>query len=244
MNPARGTLRGFPDPAALAQAGAEFLCERAESSTGPFVVALSGGSTPKPLYQLLALEPFRARLPWDRIHWVLGDERFVKWSDPASNFGMICGAFLSHVPAPSANIHPVPTEDVTLEEAAQRYEDMLKELYGAETLSADRPLLSVNFLGLGEDGHTASLLPGQPALQERERWVVPVSHGRAEPRITLTYRALESTRYTVFLVTGAKKAAILDKVLSGDTETPAGRLHPAGELVWFADQEAAGGWAK
>ena len=128
MKPACGTLRVFDNAHALARAAAEFLCETAERSSGRFVVSLAGGSTPKPMYELLAQEPLRSRMPWDRIHWILGDERFVRMLDPASNFGMICDAMLSHVPAPKENIHPVPTEDVSLDEAAAQYEKTLQRL--------------------------------------------------------------------------------------------------------------------
>ncbi len=243
MTPARGTLRVFDDPATLAREGAAWLAERARASTGRFVVALSGGSTPKPLYEALAQPPLRDSFPWERVHWVMGDERFVDVADPASNFGMACAAFLSHVPAPSGNIHPVPFDGLTPEEGAAAYERTLKALYGADTLDPARPLLDVNLLGLGEDGHTASLIPGQPVLLERARWVAAVEHGRSEPRITLTYPALESARATVFLVAGAGKRTILDAVLSGGSDVPSGRLRPAGELFWFVDRAAAGRWA-
>ncbi|MCL2428073.1 MAG: 6-phosphogluconolactonase [Alphaproteobacteria bacterium] len=242
MKPALGALRVFDDQAALARGAADFLDQQARASTGSFVVALSGGSTPKSTYELLAEPPIRDRFPWIRVHWVLGDERFVDAADPASNFGMICAAFLSHVPAPPANIHPVPFNGLTPEQAVDRYEATLARLYGADTLRPDRMLLDVNLLGLGDDGHTASLIPGQPVLAERDRWVAAVEHGRAEPRITLTYPALESSRVTVVLVAGVAKRAILDTVLSGGSDVPAARLRPKGELIWFVDRAAAGRW--
>lgn len=242
MRPSLGTLRVFDDPAALARGAADFLDEQARLGTGPFVVALSGGSTPKATYELLAQTPIRERFPWARAHWVLGDERFVDAADPASNFGMVSAAFLSHVPAPPANIHPVPYAGLTAEQAAAQYQATLARLYGGETLRSDRMLLDVNFLGLGDDGHTASLIPGQPVLAERDRWVAAVAHGRAEPRITLTYPALESSRVTVVLVAGAAKRAMLDTVLSGGSDVPAARLRPQGELFWFVDRAAAGRW--
>lgn len=244
MRPALGTLRVFDTADALARAGAELLRDRAVASAGRFVVALSGGSTPKPLYRSLAEPKLRDALPWERIHWVMGDERFVAVADPASNFGMACATFLSHVPAPSANLHPVPFDGLTPEEAAERYEATLKRLYGAETLDPARPLLDVNLLGMGEDGHTASLIPGQPVLGERARWVASVLHGRSEPRVTLTYPALESSRLTVVLVAGAGKRDMLDQVLSGGSDVPIARLRPQGELLWFADRAAAGRWAE
>jgi len=243
MKPAIGTLRVSDDLASLSRAGADYLCKTAKAASGRILVALSGGNTPKPMYQLLAQEPVRSQLPWDRVHWILGDERFVPPSDPDSNFGMARGAFLSQVPVPPENVHPVPTEGVTLEEAAEQYEAMLMSLYGAKTLRIDQPLLDINFLGLGPDGHTASLLPGQPVLQETKRWVAPVPHGRPQPRVSLTYPALDSSRVVAFLVAGEDKREMVDKIWSGDTSVPAGRIRPVGDVIWFVDKAAAGRWA-
>lgn len=242
MKPACGTLRIYDDLAALSRAAADFLCETALRKPGSVRIALSGGETPKPMYRLLAEEPIARRMPWERVQWIFGDERFVPPSSPDSNYGMARDAFLSHVPAPAKNVHPVPTEGLTLAEAAARYEAMLKELYGAETLRIDRPLFDVTLLGLGPDGHTASLLPGQPVLSEFKRWVAPVPHGRPQPRVSLTYPALDSSRIVAFLVAGAEKREILDRVLSGDTSVPAGRIRPIGDVIWFADKAAAGRW--
>ncbi len=243
MKPVIGTLRVSDDLASLSRAGAGYLCKTAQAASGRILVALSGGNTPKPMYQLLAQEPVRSQLPWDRVHWILGDERFVPPSSPDSNYGMARDAFLSHVPVPPENVHPVPTEGVTLEEAAEQYEAMLMSLYGAKTLRIDRPLLDFNFLGLGPDGHTASLLPGQPVLQETMRWVAPVPHGRPQPRVSLTYPALDSSRLVAFLVAGEEKREMLDKIWSGDTSVPAGRIRPVGDVIWFVDKAAAGRWA-
>jgi 6-phosphogluconolactonase len=243
MTPAFGTLRICEDAADLARTGAAYLCDLAAGREGRTIVALSGGNTPKPLYELLAQEPIRSRMPWDRVHWILGDERFVPPSDPASNFGMARAAFLGHVPVPPANLHPVETEGVTLDEAADAYEAMLKGLYGADTLDPARPLLDLTLLGLGEDGHTASLLPGEPVLQVRDRWVAAVPKGRVEERITLTYPALDSSGVVAFLVSGEGKRDILDKILSGETSFPAAHIRAQGEVIWFADRAAAGRWA-
>ncbi len=243
MKPAFGTLRIFEDADALAQGGAAYLCDLAAGNPGRTIIALSGGNTPKPLYPLLAQEPIRSRLPWNRTHFILGDERFVPPSDPASNYGMARAAFLDHVPVPPQNVHPVETVGLTLDEAAKAYEATLKGLYGADTLRLDRPLLDLTLLGLGEDGHTASLLPGEPVLQERKRWVAPVPKGRQEERITLTYPALDSSAAVAFLVSGEGKRDILDKILSGETAFPAAHIRPIGEVIWFADRAAAGRWA-
>lgn len=243
MTPAFGTLRICEDAADLAQAGANFLCRLAAGRAGRTIVALSGGNTPKPLYALLAREPIETRMPWDRVHFVLGDERFVPPSDPASNYGMARAAFLDHVPVPPENVHPVPTQGVTLDEAAERYEATLKDLYGAEVLEPGRPLLDLTLLGLGEDGHTASLLPGEPVLQVRDRWVAPVPKGRTEERVTLTYPALDASKIVAFLVSGEGKRDVLDKILSGDADFPAAHIRAEGEVIWFADRAAAGRWA-
>jgi 6-phosphogluconolactonase len=241
--PALGTLRVFDDAQALAEGAAEFVCERAEASHGRFVVSLSGGSTPKPLYQALASDTLAKRFPWDRAVFLFGDERFVPPDDPASNYRMVREAMFSRAPVPAQNIHPMPTSGVTAEECAAQYERTLATLYGGHTLAKDRPLHDVMLLGLGDDGHTASLIPGEPVLQERERWVAVVGHGRPEVRITLTYPPLESSAVTIFLVAGAGKREILDKVLSGQADVPAAKLRPEGELFWFVDRAAAGSWA-
>ncbi len=243
MKPAVGTLRIYEDLGALSRAAADFLCETAMRKPGQVRIALSGGETPKPMYELLAQDPVRRRLPWERVHWIFGDERFVPPSSPDSNYGMAREAFLAHVPVPPGNVHPVPTEGIDLKEAAAQYEATLKALYGGTTLRIDRPLLDLTLLGLGPDGHTASLLPGQPVLKEMKRWVAPVAHGRPQPRVSLTYPALDSSRVVAFLVAGEEKREILDKVLSGDTGVPAGRIRPLGEVIWFIDKAAAGRWS-
>lgn len=243
MTPAFGTLRICEDAADLAQKGAAFLCDYAASRAGRTVVALSGGNTPKPLYELLAREPAKSTMPWDRVHWIMGDERFVPPSDPASNYGMARAAFLSHVPVPPENVHPVETGGVTLDEAARDYETVLQGLYGAGTLQPGKPLLDITLLGLGDDGHTASLLPHEPVLQVRDRWVAAVPKGRVEERITLTYPAINASEIVAFLVSGEGKREILDKILSGDGGFPASHVRARGQVLWFADRAAAGRWA-
>jgi len=126
------------------------------------------------------------------------------------------------------------------EKAALRYERTLQAAYGAAALEPSRPLFDVTLLGLGADGHTASLLPGDPLLQERRRWVAAVSHGRPEVRITMTYPVIESSRQVAFLVAGREKAAIVDAIRAGGSPAPAARLRPVGMLTWFLDRAAAG----
>ena len=234
-----GRIEVLPDPLALAHHVAEWMTAAALAAAGPFRVSLSGGSTPKTLYELLASDAFRGRFPWKRVSWYWGDERFVPCDHPESNYRMTREAMLTKVPAPPENIHPVPT-DGTADEAASRYERTLQATYGAAVLDAGRPLFDITLLGLGPDGHTASLLPGEPVLEERRRWVEAVSHGRPEARITMTYPVIESSRHVAFLVAGMEKAAILGAIRAGGSEVPAARVRPVGELIWFADRAAAG----
>ena len=152
---------------------------------------------------------------------------------------MASEAFLSRVPVPSDNIHAVPTEGVSPEEAATAYEKTLKRFYGADKLAPARPLFDVTLLGIGEDGHTASLFPGQPALQETRRWVVAVIGAKSEPRITLTYPALNSSRDVAFVVTGGEKRQVVARAQAGDGTIPAGVISPIGRLHWFTDRAAA-----
>jgi 6-phosphogluconolactonase len=233
-----GRMEIFPDPAALARHVAEWMTSAALAANGTLRVSLSGGSTPKTLYGLLASDEFRNRFPWQRVSWYWGDERFVPHDDPASNYRMTREAMLDKAPVPPQNIHPIPV-DGSPDDAARRYERTLQEAYGATTLDAARALFDVTLLGLGPDGHTASLLPGEPVLEERKRWVAAVSHGRPEIRITMTYPVIESSRVVAFLVAGREKAPILRTIRAGGSQVPAARVRPTGELIWFVDRAAA-----
>ena len=239
MSQAIGRIEILPDPLALAHHVAEWMTQAALAADGPFRVSLSGGSTPKTLYGLLASDEFRSRFPWQRVSWYWGDERFVPYDHPESNFRMTREAMLAKAPVPPGNIHPIPT-DGSPDDAARRYELTLQQAYGGATLDPHRPLFDVTLLGLGPDGHTASLLPGEPVLSERKRWVAAVAHGRPEVRITMTYPALESSRRVAFLVAGQEKAAIFSAIRKGDSRVPAAQIRPVGELFWFVDRAAAG----
>jgi 6-phosphogluconolactonase len=149
-------------------------------------------------------------------------------------------ALLSRAPIPAANIHAIPTERISPKEAASAYEATLKRCYGAETLLPQRALFDAMLLGIGDDGHTASLFPANAALEEERRWVVAVHGVKAQARITLTYPALQSSRATAFLVAGEAKREALRRARAGDRGIPAGRLRPAGNLHWFVDRAAAG----
>ena len=233
-------LETLPDPDALSRRMAEWLLEAATTKEGAFTVALSGGSTPRRFYERLAGPPYSDKFPWTRTHWFWGDERFVPRDDARSNYRMAREALLSRAPIPPTNIHPIPTEETTPDEAASAYERELKSFYGAERLDAARPLFDVTILGLGSDGHTASLFPNTAVLAERDRWVAAVVGAKSEARITLTYPALESSRNAVFLVAGEEKRATLARLRRGDHNLPAAHLHPTGTLWIFGDAAAVG----
>ena len=233
-----GELVVFPDAEALARGAALWLKDRIAPLSGRTAIALSGGSTPRRLFQLMGSE-FKDEFPWARMHFFWGDERFVPRDNPESNFRLAYEALLSKVPVPPGNIHPVPTEGIELDEAVRAYELELREFYGGSTLK-DKFLFQVQFLGLGEDGHIASLIPGEPVLNERDRWVAAVSHGRPETRITLTYPPIESSRHIAFLLSGTAKRDILYKVRTLSADVPATRLRPFGSVTFLADRAAAG----
>lgn len=221
----------------LARRAAEWIVDIASAAHGPLAIGLSGGSTPRQLYRLLAEPPYREAMPWDRIQWFWGDERFVPPDHPDSNYRMVREALLSRAGVPEANIHPIATGGDPAA-SARDYERSLKTFYGAANLDPARPLFEIQLLGLGPDGHTASLFPRTAVLEERQRWAVEVIGAKEEDRITLTYPVLESSRHLAFLVAGADKREALARVQRGDKELPAARLSPVGELVWFVDQEA------
>jgi 6-phosphogluconolactonase len=230
------------DPAALAEAAAERVLARITANRARIAVCLTGGSSPKQLYELLAREPYRGRIPWQRVHWFIGDERFVPANDPLNNMAMAREIFLDRF-APAANIHPIPTDTADASESARRYERELQSFYGATELDPARPLFDLVLMGVGPDGHTASLFPDDAALQETQRWVVGVPKAHVEPfvpRVTLTLPALASCREMLFEVAGTEKRAILAR-LRADKNLPANRARSAGETVWLVDGAALGG---
>jgi len=236
-SPSEAKLEILADPDALARRIADWMLEVVTAKEGAFTVALSGGSTPRRLYQLLAGPPYCYGFPWSRTHWFWGDERFVPHDDALSNYRMVQEALLSHAPIPAINIHPIPTESISPEAAASAYERELKSFYGSDRLDPARPLFDVTLLGLGPDGHTASLFPGTAVLAERDRWVAVVG-AESKTRITLTYPALESSGRVAFLVAGKEKRAIFDRFWRNDDNLPAARLRPTGTLWVFADAAA------
>jgi 6-phosphogluconolactonase len=227
------------DPAALAQAAADRVLARISAHNGRVAICLTGGSSPKALYELLATDGYRSRIPWDRVHWFIGDERFVAAADPLNNMGVARRIFLDRC-APAANIHPIPTDTADPDQAARRYASELQSFYGATALESARPLFDMVLMGVGPDGHTASLFPGYPAVEETGRWVVGVPQAHVAPfvpRVSLTLPALNSCREMLFELSGPDKRAILTRVLAGEN-LPANRAHSAGETIWLADRAA------
>lgn len=223
------------DADALSRRAADWLLEElGGSESGPLAVALSGGSTPKRLYHLLAGEPYLSRMPWPRIHWFWGDERLVGPDDARSNTRMAMEALLDHVPAPREQIHPVPVATGNPAESAAAYETILRGFQ-----HAGRPLFDVVLLGIGPDGHTASLFPGMPALSIEDRLAVDTPPGMEPlvPRVTLTFPAIASSRAVAVLVSGADKRDALRHALS-DGDVPAARISSQGRVMWFVDQAA------
>jgi 6-phosphogluconolactonase len=230
------------DPAELAKAAAERLLARIKANPGRAAICLTGGSGPKQLYKLLATDSYRGRIPWERVHWFIGDERFVPANDPLNNMAMARGIFLDQF-APAANIHPIPTNTADASESARRYESELQSFYGANELDPARPLFDVVLMGVGPDGHTASLFPDDPALQQTRRWVVGVAKAQVEPfvpRVTLTLPVLASCREMLFEVAGSDKRAIMTRLLA-EENLPANRARSTGDTIWLVDQAALGG---
>jgi 6-phosphogluconolactonase len=228
------------DAAALAEAAARRLIARVTGKDRT-AVCLTGGSSPQGLYRLLAEAPWRGQVPWDRVHWFIGDDRFVPENDPLSNMGVARRLFLDRVGAPRDTIHPISTDANYPEGAANLYEDDLKEFYGTEQLDPQRPLFDLVLMGLGSDGHTASLFPNSPALDETQRWVLGIAKAGMEPfvaRVTMTFPALASSREMLFLVDSAEKRAILGRVLGGE-DLPARRAYSEGDLIWLVIRAAA-----
>ncbi len=227
------------DAEALACRVAGFVAARISSAPERISLSLSGGSTPKRAYELLA--DFGASLNWQKVHFFWGDERFLPPDHRDSNFRMAREALIGHVSIPAAQVHLVPTGCGSPEEAAALYEATLQSFYGSSTLDPERPLFDLTLLGLGEDGHTASLFPGTKALDERDAWVTSSIGVKPEPRISLTYPALQSSRVILFVVSGAKKRDILARVLANDLTLPAARLATRGTIRVFADRAAIAG---
>jgi 6-phosphogluconolactonase len=218
------------------------IAREAVQRQGRFAIALSGGRTPAKLYSLWAQSDAQASgVPWDRVHLFWGDERYVDHDDLLSNYRMTREALLSQVSIPVENIHPIPTDFGDPEACAQAYEANLRGFFGSAP-----PAFDLQLLGLGAEGHTASLFPGSQALEEQTNWVAAVEAPESpHQRLTLTPVVLNEGCNTWFLVSGAEKRAIVqalrreDENMRSTSQYPAARLRPAGKVVWFMDRAAA-----
>lgn len=230
-----------PDLAALVDIAAMRIAKLLSGNEPRMAICLTGGSTPKPVYQRLTAAPYRDRIPWERTHWFWGDDRFVPREDERSNARMARLALLDHLPIPSSNIHPIPTNVPNQHDAARLYEAELKRFYGDGHLLPNRPLFDLVLLGIGSDGHTASLFPGDPAVVERKRWVAGIDVAGLPPhvpRVSLTFPILGSTREMMFLVSGNDKKNIVTRVFSGQ-DLPAAQASAEGHMSWLMDRNAA-----
>jgi 6-phosphogluconolactonase len=240
----RGKVLIFPTQAQLFEKAADLLTEavsKAVNERGRAAVALAGGDTPRGLYSLLSREPYVSAVPWKRTLFFWGDERAVPPDDPQSNYRMAVDALLSHVPVPPENVFRIRAEAENLDAAASEYEQLLLRMLPHNPNGV--PVFDLVLLGMGADGHTASLFPGSPALQERNRFVVATCAPKInQKRITLTYPVLNSARRLMFLVSGDAKADALAKAVTGPynpEDTPAqGIRADGGEVLWLADAEA------
>jgi 6-phosphogluconolactonase len=208
------------------------------SARGRFVIGMGGGRTPAEMYRLWAQPEVAQTVPWDHVYMFWGDERYVPQNDALSNYRMAHETLISKVPIPAANIHPVPTARAPQEECAEEYEAELRKFFGK-----DPPALDLNLLGLGTEGHTLSLFPGSPALEERKKWVVAVEVPAKPPkRITITLAVANQSRNTFFLVAGPDKkeiVAALRKDPGGIRSSyPAARVAPPAGVRWFFDRAA------
>lgn len=233
-------IRVYADREAMSQAVAELFAaeaRRAVAEHGRFVVLLAGGETPRRCYEILAEAPLRDRIPWDAVHVFWGDERCVPADDLRSNAAMARRALLDHVSVPEAQVHPITCAGAPREGAA-KYEDLLRAFFGGGP-----PRFDMVFLGLGENGHTASLFPGAAVLEERQRWVAEVNVAEEGLyRVTLTAPVINQAALVAFLAAGEGKAAVLKEVLEGTADPrilPARLIRPAdGKLLWLVDRAA------
>jgi 6-phosphogluconolactonase len=233
------------DPAELACEAARRFAELAGvfvADNGRFIVALSGGSTPKAMFSVLAEKPYADSLPWARIHFFWGDERCVPPDHAESNYRMAHEALLAKVPVPPENVHRVPAEDTDPQHAAAAYADTIARFF--QTAVGDFPRFDLILLGMGADGHTASLFPGTPALRIHDRIVVAnfVEKFHAH-RISFTAQTINSALNVLFLVAGKDKALALKEVIAGVrnvSQYPSQLIEPNyGTLLWLVDEAAA-----
>lgn len=230
--------RVFADIEALSRGALDEVFRGANEAVGQrgrCAISLSGGHTPEKMFALWSQPAYRNEFPWDRVHFFWGDERYVPHTDALSNFGKAQALLFAHV---KANVHPMPTDFAEPQDAALAYAAEMRKFFGTEP-----PAFDVQLLGIGGEGHTASLFPGNPALEEEEAWVLPVTVPATPPRrLTMTYPVINQARNTYFLVAGASKREILTAIAKETnpraSQYPAARVQPTGSLVWLLDREA------
>lgn len=226
----------------LAAAGADIFCQISQEAVarqGYFAVAFSGGSTPRPMNKRLAQESYLTAVPWPKTHIFMVDERMVPLDHPDSNFGTLQKDLLDKIPALHTQIHPMP-EMGSPEEDAERYQRKLENVF--KNLGSNDPVFDLILLGIGQDGHTASLFPGHASLEEKNRWVLSVKGGQPNVfRLTLTYTVLNRARHILFLVSGSAKADMVQALFTNRRAgLPASKIKPVnGKTTWLLDQEAA-----
>ena len=236
-------IRIHSTPETLYQESAHLFMRIARESAdlrGRFVAALSGGSTPKGLFQQLTEEPYRTLIPWEKTYFFWVDERHVPLTDGTSNFRMAQEFLLSKIPIPKENLFPATNGSQPLDQAASAYEIKLRKFFGGDAV----PVFDLCLMGMGEDGHTASLFPGFPQVNEMEKWVVGYFvDGVRKERVSLTFPVLNAARLLMVLVEGEKKAAMVKEALEGPSNPPRFPIHylrPAdGRLVFAMDSAAA-----
>ena len=227
----------LPDKTALIARSLELVLAKLQtalSERGKFTIALSGGSTPKPLYEAIAAQ----QLPWEQIHVFWGDERYVPPDHPDSNQLMARQAWLDRVDIPPGNIHPMPTETAEPTVAASNYEAELQQFFS--TQPGEFPVFDLMLQGMGDDGHTASLFPHTEALQVRDR-LITVGSKDGQPRITFTAPIINQARCVMFVVAGANKRPALAQIfapVADDFTYPSRLIQPQGELWWLLDRDA------
>lgn len=235
-----GSIIVAKEEAVFFRRAAELVVESAEAAIaarGRFTIALSGGGTPVKLFELLAADPFRSRIAWDKTLVFWGDERCVPPDHKDSNYKLAYDPLLSRVPVPESNVFRMKGEAASAVQAAEEYQQAMSAVF------EERPFPRFDFMlqGMGDDGHTASLFPGSPALGESRKWVAGNRIEKLKAnRLTVTFPVINAARRVVFLIAGESKAEILYKVLGGlSVGYPVERVKPQGELIWLLDAAAA-----
>ena len=239
----------YPDLQQLSTAAAELIIRQAAEAVaahGGFTMALSGGGTPRALYECLAQEPYINQIPWKKTYLFWGDERYVPLTHKDNNAAMALAALINKVPIPPEHVLRIPTEASSPEIAAELYEQSLRQLlpiFAPSSESTGVPVFDFILLGMGPDGHTASLFPDSPVLDETERWVAAAPIPKLNPpvrRITLTFPVLNAADCVLFLIGGMEKRAILKSIQEDPKQArrsyPAARVRPAGPLFYFVTE--------